>query len=196
MKNWQDMINESEKIVEVDVERLKPYRDLPFSVKDDLQMEMLTESIRQYGILNPVITRITKEGDYEIISGHRRIYAAKHLGYRKIPVMIKTLSDSEAVICMVDSNIQREHIPHSEKAFAYKMKNEAMKKLRCVASDRELHDKLKGRRTVDILGTEFGDSSKQVQRYIKLTELIPELLKKLDEGEIAFCPAVEIAYQQ
>ena len=130
----------------------------------------------------------------EIISGHRRKAAAEKFGYRKVPVIIRVMSDDEAVINMVDSNLQRQQITFSEKAFAYKMKNEAMKRTGGRRKSSQSDYPLKGKKTVEIIGEEFGDSAKQVQRYLKLTDLIPELLEKLDNGELSFNPAVELSY--
>ena len=122
--------NEEEKIIQIEIERLTTFKDHPFKVQEDEEMKMLIESIEKYGILNPLIVRPLKEGVYEIVSGHRRRYAAEKLGYRKVPVIIRVMRDEEAVIAMVDANLQRESISFSEKAFAYKMKNDAMKRVR------------------------------------------------------------------
>ena len=142
----------------------------------------LQDSIKKYGILNPLIVRPRPEGVYEIISGHRRKYAAERLGYRKVPVIIRAMKDDEAVVSMVDSNLQRERISPSEKAFAYKMKYDAIKRKtgrrKCGQVDHH-----SGKKSIEVIGEEGGDSPKQVQRYIKITELIPELLEKVDDGE-------------
>lgn len=158
-------------------------------------MKNLMESIKLYGILNPLIVRPRPEGFYEIISGHRRKYAAQNLGYRKIPVIIRVLSDEEAVVMMVDSNLQRENLLPSEKAFAIKMKYEAIKRnggRRIKGSQSGILQK--GVRSVHILGEQTGDSPKQIQRYLKITELVPELLAMLDNRKISFNPAYEIAF--
>ena len=159
---------------------------------DDEELRLLKESIADYGILTPLVVRPVLDGVYEIISGHRRKYAAQQLGYRKVPVIIRVLSDEEAVISMVDSNLQRERICFSEKAFAYKMKNDALKR-KGGRPRGQIDSPYKGKKTIEIISEESGDSPKQVQRYIKLTGLIPELLQKLDDGKIGFNPAVELA---
>ena len=145
-----------------------------------------------YGILTPLLVRPIKDGTYEIISGHRRKRAAALLGYRKIPVLIQPMSYEDAVVKMVDTNLHREHISFSEKAFAYRMKNEALKQ-KVGRKKGQSGQQKKGKKTIEIIGEEFGDSPKQVQRYIAVTRLIPELLQKLDQGEISFNPAVEIS---
>lgn len=183
-----------ENIIEMDVERLRNFKDHPYKVEADLQMVELKESISHYGILNPLIVRPLLDGCYEIISGHRRKFAAEQLGYRKVPVIIRVLKDDDAVLAMVDSNIQREFISPSEKAFAYKMKYDVMKRRSGRRKTGQVDHNLRGKRTIEILGEQFGDSPKQVQRYLKITELIPELLKKLDYGEVSLNPAVELAF--
>lgn len=186
-------MEEREKVIEIETERLRAFKNHPFAVKEDNEMLVLKESIAEYGILNPLIVRPIPEGVYEIISGHRRKYAAEQLGYTKLPVIIRVMSDDESIVEMVDSNIQREKISYSEKAFAYKMKNEALKR-KGGRKQGQFGHRLKGRKTIEIIGEASGDSPKQVQRYIKITELIPELLLMLDKGNIGFNPAVEIAY--
>lgn len=185
-------MEEKERIIEIEIERLQDFKSHPFHVNDDKEMSLLKESIKKYGILEPLIVRPIPEGCYEIISGHRRKYASERLGYRKIPVIIRVMTDDEAIISMVDANLQRERISYSEKAFAYKMKNEAMKR-KGGRKGSQIAPHLKGKKTVEIIGEESGDSPKQVQRYIKITELIPELLQQLDDEMIGFNPAVEIA---
>ena len=181
-------------IYEIPIDQIDPFPDHPFKVKADLQMLQLIESISKYGILNPLIVRPLPEGVYEIIAGHRRKYAAQHLGFRKMPVIIRVLRDDDAVINMVDSNLFRESIRPSEKAFAYKMKYEAIKRKSGRKNGGQIDYHLLGRRTIDIIGEDSGESAKQVQRFMKLTELIPELQEMLDEGAIAFNPAYEIAF--
>lgn len=185
--------DKEEKIVEIEIERLRSFDSHPFKVQADSQMKELQESIKNYGIITPLIVRPRMEGTYQIISGHRRRYAAEQLGYRKVPVIIKPMKDDEAIISMVDSNLQRERITPSEKAFAYKLKYEAIKRRngrkKCGQTDPYL-----GKRSVEIIGKECGESPKQVQRYIKITDLIPELLERVDDGSIGFTPAVELAY--
>lgn len=194
MTEKTDIRDSDEKVVEIEMERLRTFTNHPFKVIGDSQMIELQDSIKKYGVLNPLIVRPRKEGYYEIISGHRRKYAAERLGYKKIPVIIRMMQDDEAVVTMVDSNLQREQITFSEKAFAYKMKNEAMKRTGGRRKSSQSDYPLKGKKTVEIIGEEFGDSAKQVQRYLKLTDLIPELLEKLDNGELSFNPAVELSY--
>ena len=185
--------NEEEKIIQIEIERLTTFKDHPFKVQEDEEMKMLIESIEKYGILNPLIVRPLKEGVYEIVSGHRRRYAAEKLGYRKVPVIIRVMRDEESVIAMVDANLQRESISFSEKAFAYKMKNDAMKRVRGRKKSGQIDDNLLGKRTIEIIAEESGESYKQIQRYIKVTALHPKLLEMLDKGEISFNPAVEIS---
>ena len=191
-ENESNRLFENEKVIEIEIERLRSFKDHPFKVTDDKEMHLLKDSIKQYGVLNPLIVRPVPDGVYEIISGHRRKYAAQQLGYRKVPVIIRVMNDEEAIIKMVDSNLQRERISYSEKAFAYKMKNDAMK--RTAGRPRsQIDHNLKGKRTVEIIAEETGESPKQVQRYITLTNLIPELLQQLDDELISFNPAVELA---
>ena len=182
-----------EKVVEIELKRLRGFENHPFKVKADSQMIELQESIKKYGILNPLIVRPKKEGYYEIISGHRRKLAAEKIGYRKVPVIIRVLKDDEAIVSMVDSNLQREMISPSEKAFAYKMKYEVIKRKagrrKCGQVDHNL-----GKKSIELIGEECGDSPKQVQRYIKITELIPEMLEKVDDGSMGFTPAVQLSY--
>lgn len=182
----------------IDVRRLPiaqidNFPEHPFKVKDDEEMEKLKDSISLYGILTPVVARRCENGRYELISGHRRKYACKALGIEFIPAIVREMSREEAVIAMVDSNLQREHILPSEKAFAYKMKLEALKcqGRRSDLTSRPLVGKLDNAEDV---GNERGDSGRQVQRYIRLTELVPELLELVDNGRMAFRPAVEISY--
>lgn len=185
-------MEEKEKIIQIEIERLRDFKSHPFHVIDDKEMSQLKESIKVLGIINPLVVRSLMDGAYEIIAGHRRKYAAEQLGYRKVPVIIRVMSDDEAIISMVDSNLQRERISYSEKAFAYKMKNEAMKR-KAGRKRSQIDPKLRGKKTIEIIAEEGGDSPKQVQRYIKITELIPELLRQLDDEMIGFNPAVEIA---
>ena len=184
----------TEEIKPVPISELKPFTEQPFKVKLDEDMDALVESIKQCGVLTPVIARPHKDGGYEILSGHRRVKACELAGITDIPVVVKNLDDDTATILLVDSNLQREHILPSEKAFAYSMKNEAMKRTGGRRKSSQSDYPLKGKKTVEIIGEEFGDSAKQVQRYLKLTDLIPELLEKLDNGELSFNPAVELSY--
>lgn len=188
-----DQRDTDEKVIEIELERLRSFQNHPFKVQADSQMIELQDSIKKYGILNPLIVRPRPEGIYEIVSGHRRKFAAEQLGYRKVPVIIRAMKDDEAVISMVDSNLQRERISPSEKAFAYKMKYDVIKRKtgrrKCGQVDHHL-----GRKSIEIIGEECGDSPKQVQRYIKITELIPEILEKVDDGSMGFTPAVQLSY--
>lgn len=181
-----------ERIIEIEIERLHTFKDHPFQVRDDKEMHQLKESIERYGILNPLIVRPLPEGVYEIISGHRRKYAAEKLGYRKVPVIIRVMTEDDSVLSMVDSNLQRERVSYSEKAFAYKMKNDVLKR-KAGQKKRQIDHKRGRKRTIEIISEDFGDSPKQVQRYISLTRLIPEMLQKLDDEIISFSPAVEIS---
>ena len=188
-----DQREADEKVVEIELERLRSFTNHPFKVQADSQMIELQDSIRKYGILNPLIVRPRPEGVYEIISGHRRKFAAEKLGYRKVPVIIRAMKDDEAVVSMVDSNLQRERISPSEKAFAYKMKYEVIKRRagrrKCGQVDHNL-----GKKSIELIGEECGDSPKQVQRYIKITDLIPEMLEKVDDGSMGFTPAVQLSF--
>ena len=182
-----------EKVRRVAVAMIDDFPEHPFKVKDDEEMEKLKDSISLYGVLTPVVARRCENGRYELISGHRRKYACKALGIEFIPAIVREMSREEAVIAMVDSNLQREHILSSEKAFAYKMKLEALK---CQGKRTDL--------TSDPVGPKFRsnaelsasseDSVTQIKRYIRLTELVPELLELVDDGRMAFRPAVEISY--
>lgn len=193
MDKKTDVRDPDEKVVEIEMERLRAFPNHPFKVIGDSQMIELQDSIKKYGVLNPLIVRPKIEGYYEIISGHRRKYAAEKLGYKKIPVIIRMLQDDEAVVIMVDSNLQREQITPSEKAYAYKMKYDAIKK-KAGRKNCSQVDHNTGKRSVDVIGELCGDSAKQVQRYIKITELIPALLDKVDDGTMGFTPAVQLSY--
>ena len=193
MDKETDVRDPDEKVVEIEMERLRAFPNHPFKVVGDSQMIELQDSIKKYGVLNPLIVRPKIEGYYEIISGHRRKYAAEKLGYKKIPVIIRMLQDDEAVVIMVDSNLQREQITPSEKAYAYKMKYDAIKK-KAGRKNCSHVDHNTGKRSIDVIGELCGDSAKQVQRYIKITELIPALLDKVDDGTMGFTPAVQLSY--
>ena len=191
--NRQSGENE-ERIIEIEIERLRPFKEHPFQVKDDKEMFLLQESIEKYGILNPLIVRPVPDGYYEIISGHRRKHAAEKLGYRKVPVIIRVLSEDDSILSMVDSNLHRERISYSEKAFAYKMKQEAMKH-QGSRTDLTLGQNVpKFKRTTEAIADGTGESYKQIQRYIRLTELLPELLDLLDNKKLQFTVAVNISY--
>ena len=183
----------AEKVITLSASLLESFQGHPFRVASGEEMEQLKESIREYGVLSPLLVRPRGDGRYEIVSGHRRKAACEALGITELPVLVRDMTDDEAVILMVDSNIQREHILPSEKAFAYKMKMEAIKHQgkRGVPTSSQVGMKLK---TMDIVGQESGDSRNQVHRYIRLTHLIPSILQMVDEYQIAFNPAVEISY--
>ena len=183
-----------EQVQQIPIDALHPFTNHPFKVLDDEAMTRTVESIAQYGVLAPLIARPRPDGDgYEIISGHRRQYAAKLAGLDTLPVIVRQMSDDAAVILMVDSNLQREHILPSERAFAYKMKLEALKNQGArsdLTSDR-VGQKLW---SVEQVASDAGESKTQIQRFIRLTSLIPELLDMVDEKKIAFNPAVELSY--
>ena len=183
-----------ERVKLLPVNELVPFKDHPFKILDDEDMHKLIESIKEYGVYTPLMARPLPNGNgYELISGHRRLAAFESLGIEEIPVIVRNMSDDEAVIAMVDANLQRESVLPSEKAFAYKMKLEAMKRQgkRNDLASNQLGRKLE---TAEIIGQKTGDSKNQVRRYIRLTHLIPELLEKVDNGKIAFNPAVEISF--
>lgn len=183
-----------EKIREIPLDQLVPFKDHPFKVIDDESMMDTVQSIREHGILLPLIARPMPDGKYEIVSGHRRSHAGKLAGLETVPVIVRELDDDTAVILMVDSNLQRENILPSERAFAFKMKLEAMKHQgqRADLTSGQVGQKLKW--SVAMVANQSGDSIKQVQRYIRLTELLPELLDLVDERKLAFNSAVEVSY--
>ena len=183
-----------EQVQQIPIGELFPFKNHPFKVLDDESMQRTVESVEQYGVLAPLIARPLPDGDgYEIISGHRRQYAAKLAGLETLPVIVRQMSDDAAVILMVDSNLQREHILPSERAFAYKMKLEALKNqgARSDLTSSQIGTKL---RADEKVAQDSGDSRNQVQRYIRLTNLVPELLAMVDEKKISFNPAVELSY--
>ena len=183
-----------EQVQQIPIDDLHPFTNHPFKVLDDEAMTRTVESIAQYGVLAPLIARPRPDGDgYEIISGHRRQYAAKLAGLDTLPVIVRQMSDDAAVILMVDSNLQREHILPSERAFAYKMKLEALKNqgARSDLTSDQVGQKLW---SVEQVASDVGESKTQIQRFIRLTSLIPELLDMVDEKKIAFNPAVELSY--
>ena len=189
----EDQRDPDEKVVEIEIERLRDFKNHPFKVQADSQMKELQESIKKYGILNPLIVRPRPEGFYEIISGHRRKYAAQQLKYTKVPVIIRYMLEEDAIISMVDANLQRERISPSEKAFAYRMKLEAMKR-QGVRNDLTLCQNGTKYRTDVVIAEQVGESARNVQRYIRLTELIPELLDMVDAKKLNFTIAVDISY--
>lgn len=182
-----------ERVQEIPLDQLKPFKNHPFKVRDDQRMLDTVDSIREYGVLVPAIARPDPEGGYELISGHRRKRGCEMAGLQTMPVIIRDLDDDAAVLMMVDSNIQREELLPSERAFAYKMKLEALKHqgARSDLTSRQVVGKLE---MADVVGQNAGESGRQVQRYIRLTELISELLDMVDERKLAFNPAVEVSY--
>ena len=184
-----------EQVQQIPIDALHPFTNHPFKVLDDEAMTRTVESIAQYGVLAPLIARPRPDGDgYEIISGHRRQYAAKLAGLDTLPVIVRQMSDDAAVILMVDSNLQREHILPSERALAYKMKLDAMRRTSGRPSKENSRQVVGNFETADVIGKESGESGRQVQRFIRLTNLIPELLDMVDEKKISFNPAVELSY--
>ena len=187
-----------EKRTEMPLSDLHPFEGHPFKVLDDELMEQTVESIKQIGVVSPLIVRPDPEGGYEILSGHRRLHAAQLAGLETVPVIVKEMDDDAAIIFMVDSNLQRENILPSERAFSYKMKLEAMKHqgeradLQPETTSRQLGEKLQT--SVAVMSEEMGESQRQIQRFIRLTNLIPEILDMVDEKKIAFNPAVELSY--
>ena len=186
-----------ERVQKIPISELVPFKDHPFKVVDDEAMLRTMESIAQYGVLTPLIARPLEDGTYEIISGHRRVHVAQAAGLTEVPVIVRDMDDDAATVLMVDSNLQRENILPSERAFAYKMKVEAMKRqgertdLQEQATSTQVGRKLE---TAEMVGKEVGDSRNQVRRYIRLTYLIPEFLDLVDEKKISFNPAVELSY--
>ena len=181
-----------EQVQQIPIGELFPFKDHPFKVLDDESMQRTVESVEQYGVLSPLIARPRPEGGYEIISGHRRQHAAQLAGLETLPVIVRNMDDDAAVLLMVDSNLQRENILPSERAFAYKMKLEALKNqgARSDLTSVQVAPKL----STEKIGEEVGMSKENVKRYIRLTNLVPELLDMVDEKKIAFNPAVELSY--
>ncbi|MFQ9716152.1 MAG: ParB/RepB/Spo0J family partition protein [Blautia sp.] len=175
-----------DQVIEVPLTDLYPFRNHPFKVLDDEKMEETAESIRNYGVLNPGLVRPRAEGGYELVAGHRRKRGCELAGKDTMPVLVREYTDDEAVVIMVDSNIQRENILPSEKAFAYQMKMEALRHQGVKSAD--------GTDTADLVGKEAGDSGRKVQRYIRLTKLLPELLALVDMGKVKILPAVSLSY--
>ena len=176
-----------ERVHNIPLEELHPFKDHPFKIQSGEEMDKMIESIRKVGAITPALARPLEEGGFELISGHRRLAACQVLGLKTMPVIVREMTDDEAVIAMVDANLQRETILPSEKAFAYRMKLEAIRH-----QGRSISRQLVGKESADTLSND--ESGRQVQRYIRLTYLIPELLTKVDEGKIAFSPAVEISF--
>ena len=185
-----------EKVIKLNPDEISDFPNHPFKVNQDDDMAEMVESIKKYGVLVPALVRPKEDGGYEMVAGHRRKFAASLAGVSEIPCIVRSLTDDEATIVMVDSNLQREKILPSEKAFAYKMKLEAIKRQgrRTDLTSAPLEPKLKGSRSNEELAANSPDSRSQIQRYIRLTELIPPVLQMVDDGKIAFRPAVELSY--
>ena len=183
-----------ERVQNISISELVPFKDHPFKVVDDEAMLRTTESIAQYGVLTPLIARPLEGGGYEIISGHRRAHAAELAGLTEVPVLVRQMDDDAATVLMVDSNLQRENILPSERAYAYKMKLEAMKRTAGRPSKENVSQLGTQKRSDQIMAEELGESRNQIQRYIRLTNLIPELLEMVDQKQISFNPAVELSY--
>lgn len=204
MTSYDDLFNMGSKPVEESVDKivylplveLHTPRNHPFKVNDDAAMQEMTESVKQSGVLSPGIARPLENGRYELLAGNRRKRASELAGLDQMPIIIKNLTDDEAVILMVDSNLQREELQPSEKAFAYKLKLDAMKRqgMRTDLTSVPLAQKSGGKTSRELLGEQVGESQDQIRRYIRLTELIPDLLEFVDEKKIAFRPAVELSY--
>lgn len=186
----------NEQVQQIPLSEIRPFKNHPFKVTDDELMQQTIDSIMQVGVLNPAIIRPAPEGGYEMVAGHRRLHAADLAGLKTIPAIVRNLDDDEVVILMVDSNLQRETISPMERAQAYKMKLEALKhqgKRVDLTCDQVGH-KLDSKKSIQKVAEDAGESKTQVQRYIRLTELLPEVQKKVDSKEIAFSPAVELSY--
>ena len=177
----------------IQVDKLRTFENHPYKVEENEEMEMLTQSIKENGILSPLIVRPIENSEYEIISGHRRLFASKRAGFTEVPAFVYEMDRDKATIALVDSNLHREHLLPSEKAFAYKMKLEAMNRQgqRTDLTSAQVGRKLE---TAEIIGEQSGESRNQVRRYIRLTNLIPSILQMVDEGKIALTPAVELSY--
>ena len=190
------MAKQSEQVQEIPIAELFPFKEHPFRVLDDEAMQRTVESISQFGVLAPAIARPRPEGGYEIIAGHRRLHASQLLGLETMPVLVRQMDDDTAIITMVDSNLQRETMLPSERARAYKMKMDAMKRqgYRSDLTSGQLGRKLERKETREIIAEQTGESARQVQRYVNLTNLIPELMEMVDNKKIAFNPAVELSF--
>lgn len=198
MPNGEVKVNENDTLINIPLKLIKDFPNHPFKVRDDEKMQDLIESVKERGVLYPLLVRPKEDGTYELISGHRRKRAAQKLNIDNVKCIVKNLTDDEATILMVDSNIQREEILPSEKAFAYKMKLEAMKhqgkKIDIEIEDETSRPLVEKSVSADLVGNEVGESGRNIQRYIRLTYLIPELLEEVDNKRIAFRPAVDISY--
>ena len=177
----------------IQVDKLRTFENHPYKVEENEEMEMLIQSIKENGILSPLIVRPIENSEYEIISGHRRLFASKRAGFTEVPAFVYEMDRDKATIALVDSNLQREHLLPSEKAFAFKMKVEAMNRQ---GKRTDLTSSQVGKRlnTYEVIAEESGESRNQIHRYIRLTNLLPELLKFVDDGQISFTPAVELSY--
>ena len=186
------VVNE-ESAMEIEISKIHPFKNHPFKVLDDEKMQDLVESVKINGVLTPVLLRMDENEEYEMVSGHRRMHAAQLAGLTMIPAIVRELSDDDAIVAMVDANIQREELLPSEKAFAYKMKLEAMKR-QGVRTDLTLSQNETKLRSDEVLSKQVGESRAQVQRFVRLTELIPELLDLVDNKKLQFTVAVDISY--
>ena len=202
LKSYDDLFKtdegrKTEEIIPMQLSELKPFSEQPFKVLENEDMEQPVESVKENGVLSPIVARTHPEGGYEILSGHRRVKACEIAGITEVPVVVKDLDDDTAIILLVDSNLQREHILPSEKAFAYQMKLEAMKR-KAGRHSKENGDQIgnhfAGRKSVDIMAENSNDSRNQIQRFIRLTELIDPILEMVDNKEIAMNAAVELSY--
>lgn len=187
---------QNEAVQNIPLSELFPFKDHPFRIVDDEAMQRTVESVSQFGVLSPAIARPRADGGYEIISGHRRLHASQLLGLKTMPVIVRQMDDDTAVITMVDSNLQRETMLPSERAKAYKMKMDAMKRqgYRTDLTSGQVGRKLEGKESRELVAEQTGESARQVQRYVNLTNLIPELMQMVDEKKIAFSPAVELSF--
>ena len=187
---------QNEAVQNIPLSELFPFKNHPFRIVDDEAMQRTVESVSQFGVLSPAIARPHVDGGYEIISGHRRLHASQLLGLETMPVIVRQMDDDTAVITMVDSNLQRETMLPSERAKAYKMKMDAMKRqgYRTDLTSGQVGRKLEGKESREIIAEQTGESARQVQRYVNLTNLIPELMQMVDEKKIAFSPAVELSF--
>ena len=186
----------AERVTTLPMDKLRYFKEHPFQVRDDEEMQSLVESVEQFGVLSPILVRPVEDGMYEIVSGHRRHRASELAKVTEIPAIVRDLSDDEAIILMVDANLQREKLLPSEKALAYKMKLDAMKRQgkRTDLTSAQIGRKLEGKESREILAEQTGDSRNQISRYIRLTHLTPELLDMTDKGKLAFNSAVELSY--
>ena len=198
LSSFDDIFNpkevSGERVQEIPLSELYPFKNHPFKVRDDAEMDKTVESVKEYGVLTPAIARLREEGGYELISGHRRHRASELAGKETMPVIVRELDDDAATILMVDANLQREVLLPSERAWAYKLKMEALRRTAGRPSKNNSRQLVGNLETADMVGNEAGESGRQVQRFIRLTELIPEILNMVDDKKIAFNPAVELSY--